>query len=119
MAETFVPDNLIAGHFPIASKVGVVLAGEGSLVRGTVLGLASSGDGAGKYRKVDSTHTDGTQTAAAVLSESVDAVADVSSVLYLTGEFNERALVFGGTDTVATHKVAAEARNLYFRPTQK
>jgi hypothetical protein len=116
MSEVFVPDNLVAGHFPMAVTMETVKAGEGVLKRGTVLGRVTAD---GKLRKVNSANTDGSQSPVAVLSCDTDATSDAAAAVYQTGEFNERALVFGGADTAATHRRAAEARNLYFRATQQ
>jgi len=56
---------------------------------------------------VNSAATNGASVPYAILSEDVDAsAAAVRSIGYLEGSFNERALIFGGTDTIATHREA-------------
>ena len=115
--ETFIPDNLFAGTQvqPVVADEVVIATGAGVVVRGTVLGLITA---SGKYAPVDSSKSDGSQSPVAVLSETVDATsADAVSAGYFTGEFNSRALVFGGTDTAATHTAAARARGLFFKDT--
>lgn len=111
---TFTPDALIEGsQFPLMSEAAVVASGAGKLVRGTVLGCVTA---TGKLVKVDSTKNDGSQKPYAILSEDVDASsADVQTSVYLTGCFNSASLVFGGTDTVATHKLAARELGMFFK----
>lgn len=90
MSETFTPDALIAGDFPIVTK-SVTIASGRSLVRGTILGKLTSG---GKCVMQNTAASDGSATDYAVLAEDVDATsADVVSTAYLTGEFNVAALV--------------------------
>lgn len=56
---------------------------------------------------VDSSNSNGSQNPYAVLSEDVDATDEAKrSIGYLEGEFNERALIFGGDDNVETHREA-------------
>lgn len=114
--NSFEPDNLFAGHVqPVVADEVTVVSGAGVLVRGTVLGKITA---SGKVNKVDSTKSDGSQTIYAILAEDVDATsADVAAPAYFTGEYNSRAVVFGGTDTVATHADAARARGIFFKDT--
>src|SRR5690554_5113407 len=100
---TFKYDNLFAGKTQPVVTDSIILAAGQSYVKGTVLGLADNG----QAKAVDSKQTDGTQTPYAVLAEDVDAREEAKpGIVYLTGEFNEAALVFGGEDTADTHKVA-------------
>lgn len=101
MSETFTPDRLIAGDFPIVTEE-MVITGE-SLTRGTVVGKITA---SGKGVVVNSGGTDdGRRTAYGVLLETADATAaDKTVTIALTGEFNEDELVFGGTDTITTHR---------------
>jgi hypothetical protein len=70
----------------------------------------------GKCVVVDSTLTNGAQNAYAVLAEAVDATsADKEVGVYLTGEFNENSLVFGGTDTADTHRLECRKIGLFFK----
>ncbi|MCB2200870.1 head decoration protein [bacterium] len=110
--ESYTPDRLFAGDFPVVTREVTILTGEAvSLSRGAVLGKITSG---GKYALVDSTANDGSETAVAVLAEDVDATeADVVAVAYESGDFNEDELTFGGTDTIATHREAMHARSLF------
>ncbi len=100
MAETYTPKNLFAGSvMPFVTDSVVIAAGQ-TLQAGAVLGMVSD---TGKYVLMDSTATDGSQNPVAILAQDVDASAgDTIATVYLTGEFNSDALVFGGTDTVDT-----------------
>jgi hypothetical protein len=112
MSETFTPDKLIAGDFPIRTEAATVVSGAGALPRGRVLGKITTG---GKLVSVESDGTDdGRRTPYAVLLEAVDATsADKVASVALTGEFNSGALSFGGTDTTTTHKAAMRDLSLF------
>lgn len=116
MAETFTPDNLVAGDFPIVTEA--VTVDTGVLARGTVLGKITA---TGLCVICNSAGTDdGRRTPYAVLLEDVDATsADQIAAAALSGAFNENKLVFGGSDTVATHKAALRDLGIYCVPAQK
>lgn len=109
-------DNLFAGHVaPVV--VGAETITGGNFKRGTVLGYVTAAD---KCTIIDSAvdPKDGSEIVYAILAKDTDASSeDVEAPVYYTGEFNERSLVFGGTDTVATHKVAARNIGLFFKNT--
>lgn len=73
--------------------------------------------GSGKCVIVDSSKVDGSQNPYGLLAEdaTVPAAADLVSSAYITGEFNENALTFGGTDTAATHKEALKQKGIILR----
>jgi hypothetical protein len=112
---TSTPDDLIAGPMHAVVVPIVVVAAEGELPRGSVLGKITA---TGKYALVNSAGADdGRRTAAVILAEDIDAtLVDVTTTAYDMGEFNENALTFGGTDTVATHKATLQGKNIYVRP---
>jgi len=112
MSETFTPDKLIAGEYPIVTDI--VTIDTGVLTRGTCLGKITA---TGKYVICDSAGTDdGRRTPVAILAEDVDATsADVQAVVYLSGSFNAAAVTFGGTDTAATHRAALRDLNIYLK----
>lgn len=116
MAEIHTPDNLFGGNVaPVVADKATIVSGAGVLTRGTVLGLVTA---SGKLTIVDSSKSDGTETPYAVLAEDVDATsADKTCAVYLTGEFNIDKLVFGGSDTAATHKVNARKIGIFFKNT--
>jgi hypothetical protein len=111
MSETYTPQNLIAGDYPLVTDI--VIVDTGVLAIGTVLGKITA---SGKYKICDSTAVDGSAAPLCILGEAVDATsADVNAVVYLSGAFDENQLVFGGTDTAATHRAALRAKNIYLK----
>jgi hypothetical protein len=94
-----VPDpaeNLYAGDFPRMQLPIVVVTGE-VLVRGTVLGKVTA---SGKYAAYDNAASDGTEVAAGILCEDVDATdGDVTANMYVTGAFKAAGLT--GDDAAA------------------
>lgn len=108
----FTPVNLLAGEMYRSTR-GVNLAAGQVYPAGSVIALNADKKG------VLTDSSDDTLTLYGVLGETVDATeADVVSVVYLTGEFNRRALVFGGTDTAETHEEAARQQGLFFLDTE-
>lgn len=110
-------DRLIAGTtHPIDHKAVVLKAGQGVLSRGTVLGIITASDLA---VKVDSSKSDGSQTADCILVDPVDtgapgATENITAVAYESGgPFNRDALSFGGTDTVAKHETRLRELGIY------
>ena len=116
MSEIFTPDKLFAGHvMPLVTEKGVVASGAGSVVRGTVMGRITA---SGKLVPVDSGSVDGSEVPYGIICDTVDATAaDVPCALYMTGEFNEAALTFGGTDDADTHRVALRGLGIFLKPT--
>ena len=114
--ETYTPDNLIAGDFPLVTGDGTILTGQ-NLKRGTV--LAKDSANSNKLVPVDSASaTASIQSPVAVLADDVDASeADAVGPLYLSGEFSESALIFGGTDTVDTHRDALRDLSIFVKKT--
>jgi len=96
------PDNLIVGcQVPILVKGVTILAGQGVLVRGSVLGIITAG---GKGKLVAKASIDGSQVAKFVLADTVDTTADVVAQCYEAGEFNRKALTFAAANTAADHE---------------
>jgi hypothetical protein len=110
-------DNLIAGpRFPVAFK-GVSLApGQGSLKRGTVLGVVTS---TGLAVTVNSANTGddvgGSNAPDSILAEDVDTGTGdpVSAVAYSAGYFIRGSLIFGGGDTWETHELEMRKLNMH------
>lgn len=113
MSETFTPDKLLAGDYPVVTDVVTILSGE-NLARGTCLGKITA---SGKHVIVNTAGTDdGRRAPVAILAEDCDASGgDKQAVVYLSGAFNEGAVTFGGTDTAATHRVALRDLNIYLK----
>lgn len=104
-------DNINAGAFPQVKESVKIAAGQ-NLAIGTVLGKKTS---SGEYYAVDSSKSDGTQTAVAVLLIDCNATSAAKfAPVAFTGEFNKDLAKFGGTDTLAKHEDALRARSIYF-----
>lgn len=74
--------------------------------------------GSGKLKIVNSANVDGSQYPHSVLAAAVDAsLGDKACMLYHAGEFAEAALVFGGSDVVATHRDALRALGIHTKAT--
>lgn len=118
---SYVADNLFAGTQvqPVVADEVVLDKGiDGEVVRGTVLGRITA---SGNYVPVDSTATDGSEVPACILAETVtvSSTADKPAPAYFTGEFNQDALVFGGSDTFEDHKEALRARGIFLKSAVK
>ncbi|QGQ95858.1 head decoration protein [Paenibacillus psychroresistens] len=109
-------DNLIAGGImPIVTDI-VTLKSGAAYLRGSVLAVITATSLA---VKVDSTKSDGSQVAYAILAEDTDATSvNTPAVVYMTGEFNAAKLIFGGTDTITIHKKALRALSLFAKTLQ-
>lgn len=91
----------------------VTIAEGANLKRGTVLGKI---DASGLCVAVNSALETGAENVYAILAEDVDATdADKKAPAYFTGEFNEAALTFGGTDDADDHRDAAKAIGIFFK----
>lgn len=112
---TYVYDNLLASEVEVTDSV-TVISGAGILARGTVLGKITA---SGKCKIVNSANSDGSQTPYAILLEPVDATsADKVAGAAISGVFNTKALIFGGTDTIATHQAGLRDVGLYVKTNQ-
>ncbi len=108
-AGTFVPDNLLAGDFPLKTKTITLKAGT-SYTRGMVLEEGASAD-VGKFLLVT---TDA--NAKYVLLEDMDATAaDKKATVAITGEFNSNALTLGSGATKAGITKALEPLSIFVR----
>ncbi len=106
-------DNLFAGNVSdVVTDVGTLATGQ-SVARGTALGKVTASE---KLVVVDSSKSDGSQTIYAIAADAVNATAaDQPVPIYLTGEFNQAALTFGGSDTFAKHKDTARSIGIFFK----
>lgn len=72
--------------------------------------------GSGSYNAVNSANIDGSDAPVAVLASDANATdGAVAAPVYLTGEFNAAALVFGGADTYVTHKDALRKLGIFVK----
>lgn len=112
-AGTYKPNNLIADtSFPVQVGIVPVAANQGTLLKGSVLGKKENGE----YVLAD-------KSAATPISGSViltdDLVTEtttaVNSQVYVSGSFNRKALIFGGTDTVDLHEDNLKSNGIYLK----
>jgi hypothetical protein len=114
MPETYTPDNLLAGDYPVVTDIVTILTGQ-VLARGAILGKITL---SGKYILCDSAvnPADGSQVPVCILAEAIDATAaDKQAQVYLSGAFNETKLTYGGADTADTHRAALRDLNIYIK----
>lgn len=112
---THTPDNLIAGNeVPILVKGITLLKNQGTLLRGTVVGIVTA---SGLAVTVDSSKSDGSEKAFCILTDDVitPADTDVKITGYTSGMFNRNALIFGGTDTVEDHELRLREIGIFFK----
>lgn len=111
-AETFIPDQLIAGRHPLVTDSVTVLAGQ-VFPRGSVLGRITA---SGKYVVALAAAADGSQNPAVVAVDNVDATgADVNAGVYLAGEFNGAAMTLGTGITIAAAAAALRPLSIYVK----
>ncbi len=115
MSETYTPDKLIAGDFKLVTGEVTILSGQ-NLSKGALLGKITA---SGKCQLCDSAASDGSEDPIGILAEACDASGgDQTNVpYYLTGEFNQDAITFGGSDTAATHLAALRDLSIYLKET--
>lgn len=107
--DLYNPDRLIQGENPITQGV-TILSGQ-VLVRGAVLGMITA---SGKYILSLSAAADGSQTPRAICAVDVDATgADKAGQVFVSGEFDESALVFGTGHTAATVREPLRAVGIF------
>lgn len=93
------PDNLIIGNdVALITQTATIAAGEGALVRGSV--LATGADG--KLKLLSSESSGASEVAFGILCDDVDATSDAVAEVYVAGQFNADALV-----TKASYKLVA------------
>ncbi|MBU0680112.1 MAG: head decoration protein [Proteobacteria bacterium] len=110
MSETLTPSNLLAGSFPRVTRSRTLLTGL-LYAEGTVLGKITA---SGKYTICDKAAVDGSQAPLEILLAATDAtLADAVAVTGRTGQYNEDALVLGGTTTKDDVRAALEARSIF------
>lgn len=101
--DTMTPDSLIAGtEVPQMVKAVTLQAAQGTVKRGTVLGIITATSLA---VKVNNANADGSQTANCILTKDVDTTGgNIVAEAYISGHFNRKALIFGGDDTAVDHE---------------
>ena len=110
-AETYVPDQLIAGNLKLVTD-SVTITG-GAFKRGTVMGVITA---SGKYTQALAASTDGSQTPAAILADDSDASAgDVTGGVYLMAEVNGNALILGTGITLPAANKALRPLGIFIK----
>ncbi|MDF2891238.1 MAG: bacteriophage lambda head decoration protein [Clostridia bacterium] len=110
---TFAPDNLIAGeNVPIQLNGITILAGQGVLKRGSVIGIITA---SGKGKHVAKASVDGSEIAKFILADDVDTTADVVAQCYQSGLFNREALIFPAANTAADHEDSLRQYGIFLK----
>lgn len=110
----YTPDNLFAGDFPVATDTVTIASGQ-NLKRGAVLGMVTA---TGKYVLSVATAEDGSEEPVVILAEDIDATGgDVTAPVYLTGQFNARALTLGEGHTTDSVKAALRPLSIFIKDT--
>lgn len=110
--QTYVPDQLAAGHFPVMIDAAVIATGQ-TLKRGAVLGQVKN---TGEYLLCKPAATDGSETPAAVLDQATDTTQGARAApIRLTGEVLASQLTLGEGLTLAQAKAALRALCLFIR----
>lgn len=116
--DTFVPDNLLAGDFPIVTTEITIEQGQ-NLKRGSLLGKKIEG---GKWvlsatvtdDEAQTPIEDGSQFPRVILSTDIDAsAADRVAVAYKTGQFNRHAVTLGAGHSIESTEDFLDQRGLY------
>lgn len=111
-AETYTPDRLVLDTRLLVTRQ-VTIGTAANLARGTLLGRITA---SGKYIRSLSAASDGSQTPVAILAHQADAAAaDVSAGVYVAGEFDAAAVLFGASHTFASTRDALEARGIHLK----
>ena len=102
-AETYVPDQLIAGNLKLVTDSVTYLSGASVIPRGTLVGRITA---SGKFIASVSGASDGSQNPIGFAADAVDVTGgDATGPVYLMGEFNQNAITYdsswGGSLAVA------------------
>ncbi|MGE1094729.1 head decoration protein [Pseudomonas zeae] len=110
--QTYVPDQLSAGAFPVMVDTAVIASGQ-KLSRGAVLGQVTA---SGEYVLCRAAATDGSEAPAAVLDQSTDTTSGAQvAPIRLTGEVLASQLTLGEGFTLAQAKAALRPLCLFVR----
>jgi hypothetical protein len=108
--ESYTPDRLHAGDFPIRT-LDVTIASGQNLGRGALLGKITA---SGKYVLSLAAAADGSEVASAILAEDVDASGgDKPGIVYVSGDFNENAITYGTGHTADSVRAGLRDLNIY------
>lgn len=111
-AETYTPDQLVAGDFPLVTRT-VTVAISQTIVRGHLLGRVTA---TGQYVISLSAASDGSQTPVAIAADAITTAGSTATTgVYETGEFNEAAITFGASHTADSVRAALTARGIHLK----
>lgn len=112
-STSYTPDRLIAGNTQLVSWDATLISGQ-VLARGTLVGKITA---SGKLTISTSAATDGSQNPVGILLDDYDASAgDVNVGIYVKGEFNQNAVIFGTGQTAAGVADALRDLGIYLKP---
>jgi hypothetical protein len=105
-------DNLIADSaVPALTKIVTLTAGQGTLARGTILGITTN---TGNAVVVKTGATDGSAVANCILADDkVDTTAAVNATAYVSGVFTRDVLTVSTGDTVVAHEEELRDKDMY------
>lgn len=110
--QTYTPDHLSAGAFPVVIDTAVISAGQ-KLKRGAVLGQVKA---SGEYVLCKSAATDGSEAPKAILDQATDASQGaLVAPVRLTGEVLASQLTLGEGLSMVQAKAALRALCLFIR----
>lgn len=110
-AQAYLPDQLIAGRFPMVTTMATI--GAGTLSRGTVLGQITA---SGNYIESVATAVDGSQNPVAILADNADASGGaVQAPIYETGEFNENRVIYDASWTLPKLQEALRPMSIFLK----
>lgn len=106
-AGAFSYDELVAGE--TVSVSGIILTGQGVLLRGTILGKNGT---SGKWARAE--------TPAGILVHDVDTTAgDVTGVIYVQGKFKDNVVILPPATTLAVARAALWDTGVYLLDVQE
>lgn len=113
--DTYTPDNLLAGDFPLVSFDIEIEEGQ-DLSRGAVIGVDSYRVGKLSLAAGD----DGSEVPYGILAQDADASdAAVTAPVYVSGVFNERALTLGAGHTADSIRDGLRDRSVFIKSSVK
>lgn len=113
-AETFAPDRLIAGDFPIVTR-SVTIAVNQTIQRGHLLGRITA---TGHHVISLAAASDGSQTPVAIAADNITTGGSTATTgVFETGEFDEAAVIYGTGHTAASVRGALTVRGIHLKST--
>lgn len=100
-------DELVAGE--TITQSGVILAGQGILLRGTIMGKDA---GTGKWARA-------TTPPAGILVHDVDTTADVTGIIHVQGKYKDNVVILPVGKTLAETRAALWDTGVYLLDVQE